>query len=107
MFFRIVVPDYESLFEAVASKKYLAGIINSDVLGYYQEKIRNMDPPLRVVKRLLKPIPISIVFRKVHAKSDMSPVIQKIEHCLNQEETRKAIVEEAVSKHRGYIKVSI
>ena len=108
MFFRIVVPDYESLFEAVASKKYLAGIINSDVLGYYQEKIRNMDPPLRIVKRLVKPIPISVVFKKVLVKSDISPVMMKLtEHCLGEEEAHKAIVDEVMNKHRGYIKVII
>ena len=32
-----LVQDYDALFEAIGSKKYLAGVVNSDILFYHQE----------------------------------------------------------------------
>ena len=97
-----VSPDYLSLFDEVASVKYKAGIINSDVLGFYQEYIHGMQPePLQVVEKVMSNIPVSILYTATNATA-----IYKFYKCLGNTKTHYDAVEVSVEGHRGYIQRS-
>ena len=97
-----LVPDYESLFKAIGSKKYMAGVINSDVLSYYHETVRSMSEPLRAVKRLPKEIPVSFIYTKGLTNED--DVTYLMNWCLKTQVWKDILIEKAVKRHRGYIK---
>ena len=97
-----LVQDYQSLFEAVGSKEYLAGVITTDVFCYYQKMTRVMPQPLRVVKRLPKSIPVSILFSQTVSKEH--DVSQFMNWCLGKQTWRDIIIEANVNDHREYIK---
>ena len=97
-----VVPDYQSLFEAVGSKEYLAGVIDSDVFLYYQKMIRVMPEPLRAVKRLPKSIPVS--FLHAQQPQNENTALKSMDLCFRQQTWREMIIEATVNNHRGYIK---
>ena len=90
-----LVPDYQSLFEAVGSKEYLAGVINSDVLLYYQKMMRVMPQPIRTVKRLPKSTFVSFLH---------CPGCNLLNSCLSQQNKKENIIRATVNNYRGYIK---
>ena len=100
-----LVPDYKSFFEAIRSKRYMTGVINSDVLSYYQEAIRAAPEPLRVVKRLPKQMPVSLLYSKsVNEITEYTSVYIFMNSCLVNQIWRDIIIEASVDNHRGYIK---
>ena len=97
-----LVPDYESLFEAIGSKKYMAGVVNSDILSYYHEMMRTMPEPLRAVKRLPEEIPVSFIYTKGLKNGDK--VERLMNWCIFSQVWRDILIEKTVKRHRGYIK---
>ena len=95
------VPNYTDLPDAIASKKYTAGLYNSDVLGYYQEELRERAEPLRIIKHITRPQPVTLLFPMRMSNT----TIHLFEACYSTE-MRAYTVELPVGKHRGYVKVS-
>ena len=94
-----LVQDDNAHFEAIGSRKYLAGVVNSDILFCHQETIRTLPQPLRVIKRISKSTPVAILHSK-HASPEVRFLIKT---CL-QNQNLKDTIEESNANYRGYIK---
>ena len=97
----LVVPDYESLPDAIASKMFTAGLYNTDVAWFYQDALRERGEPLRIIKQLKKDQPVMIFFPR-----EMPKAISKyFDYCFGPE-LYPYTGDIPVNGHRGYIKVS-
>ena len=94
------VTDYQDVLDAISSKKYTAGLINTDVAWYYQDALRDRNEPLRIVKRLNKDQPVMVFMPKEMPQETR----EKFEKCYS-ETMKMYTVHMPVHKHRGYIKV--
>ena len=95
--------EYEHLFETVASKR-VAGLVNTDVLLYHQERVRKMN--VRVVKHLVEKVPINFFYPDTKEDGEYHPNLDGfINACLSYSEYWKAVVDNSVDAYRGYTKV--
>ena len=97
----VEVPDYESLFDVLSSKKDSVGLINTDVAWYYQDTLRERPEPLRIIKQLLQPQPVRIL-RPTNMENSTARIF---DYCFSKE-MRTYTLDFPSFTHRGYIKVN-
>ena len=98
-FISIAVSTYEDVMHGIASKKYLAGVMNTDVVHHYLEHMRNEDHQLRVVYQVPHEDPIMTLFPLITRDA-----YTQLDYCFNN--LTYSTITAPTSKFRGYIKVS-
>ena len=97
--FFLAVSSYKDLLNAVGTKRYYAGLMNSDVANYFQDEMHNLDEPLCFVKAIKKKMPVSILIPS-HLANETQKLINNCFVHMNNE-----VVKDVVDKYRKYIKV--
>ena len=95
--FFLAVDTYQELLDGLASEEYFLAILNSDVARHRQDEIRKK--LLRFVYHVADEAPIQMYFPMniTHVE------IHRFTYCFAN--LTYSVVEKAVSKFRGYIKV--
>ena len=101
--FNLDVDTLDDLVEAIASQKYFAGVMTSDVAAYHQEKLFEKD--LRIVRRYESKVPIQELTKTPDILSSSNNLTEELQQCYGKSGTLEYIKGESFQKYRTYIKV--
>ena len=99
-FLYLDVDGFDELTKAIASQKYFAGVMTSDLVRFYQDEL--FEQNLRIVQHYEAKVPMD----QMILNSGESVYMDEIKACFNVDGMKSWIEDETFEKYQTYIKVN-